>query len=95
MKSWRALAIVTAAVGAVFLLGARPAHATLEMQKGAKEAGFAEATNCMYCHGEKLPKKGGATFNQRGKWLVDQKALKKAEKVDVNWLKEYKPADAK
>ena len=92
MKNWRALAIATATAGAVFLLGARPVHATLEFQKAAKEAGFAEATNCMYCHAEKLPKKGVATFNERGKWLVDQKAAKKAEKVDVTWLKEYKPA---
>ena len=92
MTNWRALALATAAAGAVVLLGARPVHATLEYQKAAKEAGFAEATNCMYCHGEKLPKKGAATFNERGKFLVDQKAAKKAEKVDVSWLKEYKPA---
>ena len=71
MTNWRALAIAAAAAGALAVLGARPVHATLEMQKGAKEAGFAEATNCMYCHGEKLPKKGAATFNERGKFLVD------------------------
>jgi hypothetical protein len=92
MKSWRAFAIAAVAAGAVFLLGARPVHATLEFQKAAKEAGFAEATNCMYCHAEKLPKKGAATFNERGQWLKDQKAARKAEKVDVTWLKEYKAA---
>lgn len=92
MKNCRALAIAAAAVGAVLLLGTRPAHATLEFQKAAKEAGFAEATNCMYCHAERLPKKGASTFNERGQWLKDQKAARKADKVDVSWLKDYKPA---
>jgi hypothetical protein len=68
--------------------GARESHATLDMQKKAKAAGF-EAANCLYCHGEKLPKKGASTYNDRGQWLKDEKEKRKAKEVDVNWLKEY------
>ena len=61
---------------------------TMAMQKKAKEAGFA-VDNCTYCHNEKMPKKGESTYNDRGKWLMDQKAKKGAAEVDVNWLKDY------
>jgi len=64
------------------------AQATLEIQKKAKEAGFA-ATNCQFCHNEKLPKKGAVTHNDRGKWLVAQKEAKKVKAIDVTWLKDY------
>lgn len=62
--------------------------ATLPMQKKAKELGLA-ADNCLYCHNEKLPKKGAVTHNERGKWLVAQQERRKAKTVDVAWLKEY------
>ena len=52
------------------------------------------AENCTYCHVAKLPKKGAVTYNDRGKWLVDQKDSRKAKEVDVAWLKDY-PADKK
>lgn len=58
---------------AFVLSGAGRAHATLEMQKKAKAAGFAASTNCLYCHNEKLPKKGAVTNNDRGKWLCAEK----------------------
>jgi mono/diheme cytochrome c family protein len=67
--------------------------ADMEIQKQAKAAGVA-VDNCAYCHGEKLPKKGASTFNDRGKWLVTEKAKRKAEKVDGAWLKDY-PGDKK
>ena len=67
--------------------------ATLDLQKKAKAAGFA-ADNCMYCHNEKMPKKGAETQNDRGKWLVDEKTKRNAKEVDVTWLKEY-PGDKK
>ncbi len=70
-----------------------PSAATMPMQKKAKELGF-PAENCLYCHAEKLPKKGAATYNERGQWLVDQKASRKAKDVDVAWLKDY-PAEKK
>jgi hypothetical protein len=74
------------ALGSLF--GASPAWATLKMQKDAKAAGF-PAANCMYCHGEKLPKKGAVTNNARGQWLADEMEKRKAKEIDVNWLKDY------
>ncbi len=78
---------------AVFMIGAwlgvaTTARATLAIQKAAKTAGV-EATNCLYCHNEKLPKKGAATHNDRGKWLVAEKDKRKAKEVDAAWLKDY------
>ena len=72
----------------VLLAGASVSHATMPIQKKAKEAGF-PAANCMYCHAEKMPKKGAATYNERGDFLMKQKEAKKAKEVDVAWLKEY------
>jgi CRISPR/Cas system CSM-associated protein Csm4 (group 5 of RAMP superfamily) len=70
------------------LAGAPSSHATMAMQKKAKELGF-ESTNCLYCHGEKMPKKESSTYNDRGNFLIKQKEAKKAKEVDVAWLKEY------
>src|SRR5262245_15086770 len=76
--------------GLALMLSALPgtAHATLDMQKKARELGFKDA-NCLYCHNEKLPSKGKVSHNDRGKWLVAQKEAKKAKEVDVAWLKDY------
>jgi hypothetical protein len=79
---------LAAGVMALALVPAVSAFATLDVQKKAKAAGVA-ATNCAYCHVEKLPKKGAATFSERGKWLMAQKDKRKAEAVDGAWLKEY------
>jgi hypothetical protein len=68
--------------------GAGDAWATLDMQKKAKAAGF-PAANCLYCHGEKLPKKAASTYNERGKWLMAEKEKRKAKEIDFSWLKEY------
>jgi hypothetical protein len=70
------------------VVSAGPAAATLDMQKKTKAAGF-PAANCLYCHGEKLPKKGAVTNNARGQWLVDEKTKRKANEIDVTWLKDY------
>ncbi len=75
------------ALGA-FLTTSGTANATLDMQKKAKAAGF-EATNCLYCHNEKLPKKDAVSHNDRGRWLIAEKDKKKAKEVDVAWLKDY------
>lgn len=72
----------------VLLVGASSSHATMPIQKAAKEAGF-PATSCVYCHVEKMPAKGKATYNDRGTFLVKQKETKKAKDVDVAWLKDY------
>ena len=70
------------------LAGAQPSHATMPMQKKAKELGF-KVENCLYCHNEKMPAKGKVTNNDRGAFLVTQKESKKAKEVDVAWLKDY------
>ncbi len=62
--------------------------ASLKMQKKAKELGF-PATNCLYCHNEKLPKKDAFTHNERGKWLVAEKEKRGGKEVDPAWLKDY------
>jgi len=77
------------AVGvATLLASAGPAHATMAHQKEAKAAGF-PATNCQYCHEDKLPKKAAHKLNDRGQYLVDQKEKHKAKEIDMAWLKEY------
>jgi len=73
---------------AVLVVGVRSASATLPMQKKAKELGL-DAASCLYCHGEKLPKKDAQTLNERGKWLVAEKDRRKAKEIDISWLKEY------
>ena len=75
-----ALALVAAAA---------ESQASMPIQKKAKEAGY-PATNCLYCHNEKLPVKGKAvSHNERGTYLVKQKEAKKATEVDVAWLKDF------
>lgn len=80
--------VIAALSACAWLGGAGVASATLEIQKKAKEAGF-PATACTYCHVEKLPKKGAATHNDRGKFLVAEKEKHKAAAVDVSWLKDF------
>lgn len=67
--------------------------ATLPIQKKAKAAGI-PADNCLYCHGEKLPKKDAVTHNDRGNWLIKEKEKRKVKEVDPVWLKDY-PGDKK
>jgi hypothetical protein len=88
MKSLRFVPAVGLLALVAFLGQTGTASATLDMQKKAKAAGF-PAANCMYCHGEKLPKKGAVTHNDRGKWLIAEKGTRKAKEVDVTWLKDY------
>jgi hypothetical protein len=67
--------------------------ATLDTQKQAKTVGV-NASNCQYCHVDKLPKKDAHTLNDRGKWLVAEKEKRNAKAVDGAWLKDY-PGDKK
>lgn len=67
--------------------------ATLEYQKEAKAAGV-DAKNCQYCHVAALPKKDSHESNDRGKWLVAEKAKRNAKAIDGAWLKDY-PGDKK
>jgi hypothetical protein len=73
----------------VLIAASVPSHANMAIQKKAKEAGY-PATNCLYCHNEKLPVKGKTvTHNERGTYLVKQKEARKAKEVDAAWLKDY------
>jgi len=86
-RGWGAGLLAGLCLGA-WLAGTGSASATLPIQKKAKDAGF-PAANCLYCHGEKLPKKGAVTHNDRGNWLVAEKDKHKAKEVDPAWLKDY------
>jgi hypothetical protein len=83
----RKTALVVAMIGAS-VVGVATAFATIEMQKKAKAAGF-DVQNCLYCHSEKLPKKGTPALNDRGNWLKVEKEKRKAKEIDFSWLKEY------
>ena len=76
---------------AAWMLLPGTSSATLPIMKKAKELGF-PAENCLYCHNEKLPKKGAATHNERGEWLKAEKAKRGAKEVDPAWLKDYTAA---
>jgi hypothetical protein len=76
-------------IASVMIL-ALPAQAKLPFVKKAKELGFTEITSCKSCHVDAMPKKGASANNERGKFLLEMKAKKKAAEVDLNWLKEYK-----
>lgn len=81
----------SALVLGAWVAGTGVASATMDMQKKAKQAGFAESTSCHYCHNEKLPKKGAVTSNDRGKWLTEQKEKKGAKEIDFTWLRDFTP----
>lgn len=49
------------------------------------------AKDCTFCHVEP---EGGAPWNERGKWLMEEKAKRNADAVDVEWLAEYKKPGA-
>ena len=78
MKLWKSIPAAVSLAALAWLSGARPAQATMPIQKTAKAAGFADAAKCTYCHGEALPKKGASTLNDRGKWLAAEKDKRKA-----------------
>ena len=64
----------------------------MAMQKKAKELGF-PATDCIYCHGEKMPKKDATPTTTAASGSAE-KTKRGAKEVDVAWLKDY-PADKK
>jgi len=48
------------------------------------------AKDCTFCH---INPEGGPPWNDRGKWLIQEKEKRKADQVDVEWLAEYKPGN--
>jgi hypothetical protein len=81
--------VTAGTLGLAWAVLAGIAWATMPMQKQAKDAGVAGVA-CITCHGEKMPKKGAQTLNDKGKWLVAEKEARKAKDIDGAWLKEYK-----
>ena len=81
---------VTLLVVCGWLAFSATSSANMDIQKQAKAAGV-DAKNCQFCHTVALPKKGEGQneLNDRGKWLQAQKAVKKVDKVDGAWAKDY------
>ncbi len=79
-----AIAVTSLTVG---LAVAKPANI-----KQAKDAGVQDI-KCSTCHSSaKPPTKDTykeAELTPAGKWLLEQKAAKKAKDVDAAWIKEY------
>ena len=75
-------------IAAAALVAVAPAQAKMPFVKKAQELKIDAVKNCASCH-VGAPKKDGE-MNEMGKWLVAQKAAKKAAEVDVAWLKDYK-----
>jgi hypothetical protein len=75
-------------IAAAALILAVPAQAKMPWVKKSQELGFADVKDCKACH-VGVAKKGG-DLSERGKFLMDTKAKKKAAEVDLAWLKEYK-----
>lgn len=93
-NAYASFALVFAAVAASLAV-APSAHATMDLQKKAKEAGITTVTSCQSCHVAKLPKKTDHELNAMGTWLAKEKETRKAKEVDVTWLKSYTPPPAK
>ena len=84
----RGLKLLVGALGAVLFV-AGPASAGMKMMLDAKKAGIEVKGGCLYCHVDKLPKKGNGEVNARGKWLEDEKEKRGADEIDVTWLNDY------
>ena len=63
--------------------------ATKELYSEAREKYGSEIKGCKHCHVKALPKEDDHESNDLGKWLVEQKAKRNAEKIDVAWIEEY------
>lgn len=50
------------------------------------------AKDCTFCHVDPL---GGPPWNDRGKWLIAEKAKRNADAIDVEWLADYKEGSKK
>jgi hypothetical protein len=59
-------------------------HAVEKMKEKAHELDMSDG-NCLLCHGGDIP----ATLNDRGRWLVEEKARRNADEFSMAWLKDY------
>jgi len=75
---------------ALAAIAAAPAFSSQKMMGECKKIGITEIKTCASCHTTKNAKEMSAKdLNEVGKWLVDQKAARKADEYDMAWLKEY------
>jgi len=82
------LVAVTFAVGVAVVITSNSLFAYPPFLKQAQELGLKGAKDCTFCHTSPT---GADGWNDRGQWLIKQKEERKAETIDVAWLKEYKP----
>jgi len=75
-------------LGAFFALLCTPAQAKLAWNKKARAFDPA-VTSCTACHVNEKPKKKNEPLSERGKWLMEQKEIRKAKDIDLSWLKDY------
>lgn len=81
------MAIVGCAAG--ILLGtALPAKSYPPYVRQAAKFG---AKDCLFCH---TKAEGGDNWNERGKWLMEERDRRKADSIEVAWLAEYKEGGA-
>lgn len=74
-----------------FVLLLAPAKTYPPFLKKAQAMGM-PATDCTFCHTQA---QGGEGWNDRGQWLIAEKKNRSVDRVDVAWLADYKPGDAK
>ena len=74
------LAILATALLAPMSMQAKPAWV-----KKAQDLGFNDIKNCAACHTAKPP-----ALVELGQWLKDEKSKRKADQVDLAWIKDYK-----
>lgn len=85
-KSILAIVFLASWVG---VIGANRSMAFQSLMNKAKKFG---AKDCLFCHSHE---DGGAGWNERGQWLIAEKERRKAEKIDADWLLDYKPEEKK
>ncbi|PYV12511.1 MAG: hypothetical protein DMG07_17010 [Acidobacteria bacterium] len=85
MRHGRARNAALSLFGLIALAGAAPAYQSFLGK--AKKFG---ARDCLFCH---KYEDGGEGWNERGQWLIDEKARRNAEKIDIEWLADYKPRE--
>lgn len=62
------------------------------MTRHAREAGL-RSTNCVTCHAASLPLEGVDLYNPRGRYLLEQKKVRKAKRCEMRWLEDYVEED--
>ncbi len=77
--------LATLFIASLLAAASNPASAYPPFVGKAKKFG---AKDCRFCHVDPL---GGPPWNERGKWLIAEKARRKADAVDVEWLADYQP----